>query len=325
MRFLITGGAGFIGSALVRYLVEEGHQPTIFDTRTDTALWGTICDSVTRVKGSVESLPLLVESVKENDIQHIIHTAALFDYELHHPAEYIDTNVRGTMNVFEAARICDLPRVVYCSTGGIFKSVPLGEIPVQIDEDYPKLPRRGGTLYCISKLYSEYVAETYLQRYHTECVGMRFSTTFGPGKNLRRRDHPSLICTLIDNAINRIPTVVEKGGDQKNDYIYVKDIARALVQGCLVHSLNHHVFNIGSSAPLSLFEISDAINRVLNFSDISIGHGLDFEQRGNRGYVNFNIERARKELNFEPFYSIDRAIKDYYETYRYLNLSIREE
>jgi len=179
------------------------------------------------------------------------------------------------MNVFEACRLLDVRRVVYCSSRSIYKQEPQGEIPETITEDYPKAP---GHLYAASKVYMEHLAEEYNASYGLECIGMRFAETFGPGKV--KYGSRQGVGQMIENAMSGTVTRIAKGGEQRDEYIYYRDIAAALVSACLVKSLRHRIFNIGTGTAVSLFEVAKAIKRAFPSAQIDIGPGLDFSGTG---------------------------------------------
>jgi len=323
--FFITGGAGAIGSMVARYLVEHNQKVIIYDKRADdVTLFRDISDNVTKIKNDIINLPALVQAMKENEADYVIHAAALVDpIGKYHPIEHIQNNLIGSMNVFEACRILDIPRVVYCSSRGVYKSEPSGETPRMINEDYPLKPL-GNSLYAPSKLYVEYLAEIYNHHYNLECVGLRFAATFGPGKTFAKHGYHAIISKMIEDSIIGKPTVIPKGGNQRNDYVYYKDVARGLILACLAKNLRHKIFNIGSGEAISLFDIREAIRKIIPSAQIEIGPGLDFLGTGGYGYVFLDIRRARQELNYIPKFPIEKAVKDYIETVNLLGLPLIE-
>jgi len=313
MRYFITGGLGAIGSTIVRYFVEKGDEVTVFDiNHKSTHLVKDILDKIKIVKGDISNLPNLITAIKSEKPNYVIHMAGVLDVlGKEHPIKNIKTNIIGTMNVFETCRLLNLKRVIYCSSRGVFLPKLQGKTPEFINEDFLTLPQKSGKLYDISKLYEEYLADTYNKKYGMECVGLRFSVTFGPGKKLEKQGYFAIISTMIENAINNIPTIIPRGGEQCNDYVYYKDIAQAIELTCKKRKLKHFIFNIGSGTILSLFDIANAIRIYFPQVKIKIGKGIDFLNTGGYGYIAFNINRAKKELGYKPRFSITKAIEDY--------------
>ncbi len=315
---LVTGGTGTIGSLVTRRLVEKGIKPVIYDLNADTRLIKDIVPRVTLIKGNVLDLTGLIDAIKKNGVEHIIHLATVIDPTMQLPPKTTyEVMVQGTVNVLEAARLMDVKRVVAASSKAVYSDAA-GDYAhptyKPITEDYPKFAPNC-TLYGASKLFCERYGTNFTQKYGVDVVFLRFASTFSPGKQAGHGPLAS-VSRIVDNAIQGKPTVIPKGGDQKEDFVYSKDVANALVLASFAGPLEHHVFHIGSGQGHTLVDVANIVRKLFPGASIEIGPGLDFLGIGIKAHFIFDISRARKELGYEPQYSLEAAIKDYIDTVR---------
>lgn len=315
---LITGGAGIIGSLVTRRLVEKGIRPVVYDLNPDTRLIKDILPGVALIRGNVLDMSELIEAIKTHGIDHIIHLATVIDPTMQLPPKRTyEVMVQGTVNVFEASRLMGIKRVVAASSKAVYSDAA-GEYahPTYrpITEDYPKFAPNC-TLYGVSKLFCERYGTVFMRKHGIEIVFLRFASTFSPGKTAGHGPLAS-VSRIIDNAIAGKPTVIAKGGDQKEDFVYSKDVATALVLACFAAPLEHNIFHIGSGAGHTLGDVAAIVKRFAPGAAIEIGPGLDFLGIGIKAHFIFDINRARKELGYEPQYSLEAGIKDYIDTIR---------
>ena len=156
MRVLITGGMGVIGAEASRKFVREGHRPVLYSRHRDESLIRDILDKVDIELGSILDRARLAEVLKSRGITHVVHTAAYISaLSAKHPAESVEINVMGTINVLEAARAANVERVVYTSAKGVygpFRGAYGSPAYKPVTEDHPKDPKR---IYDSSKLMGE--------------------------------------------------------------------------------------------------------------------------------------------------------------------------
>ncbi len=309
MKVLVTGGMGVIGSMVSEQLVQAGLRPVLMARHVDRNLIGAIEEKVDIELGDVLDMPRLISIIQTHGVTHIIHMAALIGALSHqNPPHSVHVNVIGTLNVLEAARLMNVQRVVYTSAKGVYGHIG-GEYGhpgfKALTEDYPKNPSR---IYDSEKLMGEHLGQFYRKTYGIEFAAIRFSGTFGPGKTVRHGDKAAL-SMLVEGAFAGRPVRIEKGGDQRTDYLYNRDAALGVYLACTAPALNHTVYNIGSGTLATLKDFACEVRRVLPAADIEVGPGIS-EEQPNYNCL-YDISRARADLGFEPRFSIGEAVEDY--------------
>ncbi len=224
MRVLITGGMGVIGAEASRKFVGEGHRPVLYSRHRDESLIRDILDKVDIELGSILDRARLADVIKSRGVTHVVHTAAYISaLSAKHPAESVEINVMGTVNVLEAARAAGVERVVYTSAKGVYGPF-LGAYgsPTYklVTEDHPKEPKR---IYDSAKLMGEN-ATLYWGTLGLDVVVLRFATTYGPGKTARH-GNMGVTSQIIEQPASGQPFRIAQGGDEKDDFIYNKDSA----------------------------------------------------------------------------------------------------
>ncbi len=315
MSVLVTGGLGAIGSYVVRDLVERGVTVVCYDSRSDTRLIADVLARVNLVEGDLLDFPKLIRTAKDYGAEYIIHTAALMPPPVAaNPPQGTAVNVTGTLNVLETARILGLKRVVFASTKGVYAPV-VGEYAHPIyrpfDEDYPKDPPN---LYDATKLFCEHLGSNYAQVHGVDFVALRFAMTYGPGK--LTHGAVAIPAMIVENAMRGLPTALAQGSDQRDDLVYNRDTGRALVLACYAQRLQHRVFHIGTGKGVTLCDLAAAVREIFPEAQIAIGPGLDYLGIGGGLYGVFDISRARRELGYEPRYSLQEGVRDFVETAR---------
>jgi UDP-glucose 4-epimerase len=318
MKVLVTGGMGVIGSMVSELLVQAGLRPVLMARHVDRNLIRAIEEKVDIELGDVLDIPRLISIIQKHSITHIIHMAALIGaLSNQNPPHSVQVNVIGTLNVLEAARLMKVQRVVYTSAKGIYGHIS-GEYShpnfKALPEDHPKNPYR---IYDSEKLMGEHIGQFYQRTYGLKFAAIRFSGTFGPGKTVRHGDKAAL-SMLVEGAFAGRPVRVEKGGDQRTDYIYNKDAALGVYLACTAPALNHTAYNIGSGTLATLQDFANEVRRLLPNADIEVGPGIS-EEQPNYNCL-YDISRARADLGFEPRFAIGEAVEDYIGILRQIKL-----
>lgn len=311
MRVLITGGMGVIGAEASRRFVKEGYRPVIFARHRDDNLISDIVDKVDVELGDITDLPRLLDVIKHNQITHIVHAAAFVGaVSQANPAQSINVNVVGTVNVLEAARLFDIKRVVYTSAKGVYGPIT-GDYGAPtytpIPEDMPKNPKR---IYDAAKLMSEHMCVYYNGNMGVDTVVLRFATTYGPGKTARH-GKMGVTSQIIEAPAAGLPFHIAQGGDEKDDFIYNKDSAFGIYRATIADNPKSRVYNIGSGVGSTLRDFETAIRKRLPSADIKIGPGLNFLGMPYPPHGVYDISRAREELGFAPEYDLDAGVGDY--------------
>ncbi len=322
MKVLITGGTGVNGAATARALVLRGQRPVLLDNRIDTSLITDIANEVDVVYGDILDAAGLREIVVSRGITHIVHMAALMPGPAEtNPNLAIAVGVNGTLNVLEAARACHIQRVIYTSSNAF-----VGHISgrhgqpdfVPLDESLPPNP---ADLYGVTKVCSETLGNYYRRRYGIEVVILRYPSIYGPGK-LARHGVLALYGKLIEDAMAGREVAIPRGGDQRNDAVYVGDVAHSVLLALEAARLTEWTFNIGTGRGVTLKDFAIVLKRHFPRSKIDIGPGLDFRDGYKQSYCVFDIRKAQEHLGYEPQYYLEGGIGDYIETIRRLGLAI---
>jgi UDP-glucose 4-epimerase len=252
MRFLITGGAGFLGSALANRLVssEAGHTVLALDDlsagdakRLDPRVL------FTRVK-DVPKLWTLLEGV---DCVYHLAARVRVPESIHYPSDYNDSNVGGTVSVMEAVRDRGVHRVVFASSAALYGE----QLAQPISESQPPHPT---SPYGVSKLAAEYYVSTLGTLYGIETVSLRIFNTYGPGQELPP-SYPPVIPHLLEQAITGGSLVIFGDGSQSRDFCFVDDVVEALVEAATARDINRAVINIGSGYEVSINDLAARIAR----------------------------------------------------------------
>jgi UDP-glucose 4-epimerase len=190
-----------------------------------------------------------------------------------------------------------------------------------VEEEYPKEPRR---LYGATKLFMENLGLSYHRIYGLDFVALRCASTYGPGKLQRRAvrgtNGPSTHATyseIVESAIQGRSFSLPHGGDQIDDIIYHKDIAKGVVLACLVKRTENRIFNIGTGKGATPRQLVSVLEKILGKVPISIGMGLNLP--GQTASI-LDIQKARRQLGYDPEYDLESGVRDYIAEMRALEI-----
>jgi UDP-glucose 4-epimerase len=311
MRVLVTGGLGVNGSWVTRALVEQGHDVVVFEQGRDTALVADVAADVEIVEGDVRDLAALEATLGERRIERVVHMAAIVQGFQQAPHAAFAVNAMGTVNVLEAAVRSGVERVVLASSRAVYGSAegPYAHPEYRpFREDDPVRPR---LVYETCKVAAEGMGRNYSDVFGLRFAALRFSHIVGPGKSARYAGH-SVCSRLIDEPLAGRPVAIERGGDQRDDVIYVADAAAGVALATVADDLPpFRVYNISRGVATTLGDLADAVRRVLPDADIAIGPGLDYMGAGQQWYGPLDHTRARDELGFAPRFDLDALVADY--------------
>lgn len=308
MSILVTGGTGYIGAHLVKALCDRGEEVVIYDVAPLFSAISDIVERVKVVKGDVSDYALLLRTIKENDVDRIIHLASLLSEACRaSPYAALKINVEGTVNVLEAARLMDIRKVIYASSRAVYHGLTVSE---PLKEDFPKHPK---TVYGITKLTCELYGEYYAENYGIDFVALRFSLVYGPSRApMAFRGVSGAIAEMIEKPALGLPARIPKGGDGQHEFLYIKDAVEALVLATYAKNLRHRVFNISSTQIAKLRDVAEMVKKYIPGAIIELGPGELLPS----AYGSLDISRARSELGFEPRYGIEEGVKDYIDEVR---------
>lgn len=258
-KVLVTGADGFIGSHLVERLIDEGHKVKAFVYYNSFNSWGWL-DSFPKEKlsqieifaGDIRDPNGVRTAVKGMDV--IYHLAALIaiPYSYHSPDSYVDTNVKGTLNVLQAARDLDVKRVLVTSTSEVYGTA----MYVPIDEKHPK---QGQSPYSASKIGADAMADSFYRSFNLPVTIVRPFNTFGPRQSAR-----AVIPTVITQLLAGKTEIKLGALHPTRDLLYVKDTADAFVEIAKSDKTIGQEVNIATGTEISIQDLAQMIIDLIN-------------------------------------------------------------
>ena len=316
MKIIVTGGAGFIGSHVVRALVAEGHSVTILDDFNDfydpLIKRGNVAEFASTVEVAEidlrtwEPVCALFARVKPDVVIHLAARAGVRPSILD-PKLYIDTNITGTFHVLEAARLADCRQVIFASSSSVYG---LSKI-VPFREDLPLLQTLSP--YAASKISGEQLCGNFVNLYAFRVVALRFFTVYGPGQR------PDLAIHSFTDAIEHGRPIKQFGdGTTRRDYTYIDDIVQGIL-GSLAYvrgeEARFEIFNLGENETTTLTSLISSIEQALGKK--AFIERLP-EQKGDMPLTAANITKARTLLGYAPKTPIKEGIPKFVTWYREL-------
>lgn len=301
--FLVTGGAGFIGSNLCEAILKMGYKVRCLDDLS-TGKKGNIDlftddPNYTFIKGDVKNLEVCMNVCE--GVDYVLHQAAWGSVprSIEMPLFYERNNIMGTLNMMEAARQKGVKKFVYASSSSVYG-------------DHPVLPKKEGqegnllSPYALTKRCAEEYAKLYTRLYGLDTYGMRYFNVFG-----RRQDpdgaYAAVIPKFIKMLMNDETPTINGDGRQSRDFTYVENVIEANLKACLApHEAAGNAFNIAYGGREYLIDIYHSLTRALG-KDIEPNFGPD--RAGDIKHSNADISKARKMLGYDPDYDFDSGLK----------------
>jgi UDP-glucose 4-epimerase len=308
MRVLITGGYGFIGMYATERLIKQGHDVFIFDMLSaPPAGMEKSFEGANAIKGDLLNPFSLMEAIEKNRIDRIIHLAALRNNDSKRfPYSAFKLNCEGTMNCFEAARICGIKRVTYASSvAALGKYDFFKQIGYDIDSLSEDAPCKPSNVYGVTKLFCEMMGEQYCNLYDMNIIGVRLPIIFGAGKKGGSRS--SFYNELIEKSVNGEPASVTANCSEKFNIQYVKDSAKAVVCGCLADSAEKGVYNTGGSI-VTMEGYVQAIKNVLPKANITI---INDPETSMIDDTCISSLLAVGKIGYKPDFTLEMGIEDH--------------
>lgn len=288
MRVLVTGGAGFIGSALANHLVRAGHEVRVIDNLT-AGDPERLDPAVLFTRGDVADIPKLWTLLQ--DVSCVYHLAARVSVpqSMKYPRDYNHVNVGGTVSVMEAMRDAGVERVVLASSGAVYGNQPENPLAEEMTPD-PDSP------YAVSKFAAEAYVRTIGALWGIETVSLRIFNAFGPGQQLPA-SHTPVVPRFLKAALTNASIVVFGDGSQTRDFVYLDDAVNALAAAAAAPDVDRQVINVGSGTGTS-------INKLVETIGTAIGKHLEpIYNQGQSGGVDrmcADLTLARVLLGYRP-------------------------
>lgn len=301
-KFLITGGAGFIGSNLCEKLVNDGYQVICLDNlstgKMENIKFLLNKSNFKFIEGDITNLDTCLKASK--GVNYILHQAAWGSVprSIKMPLEYEEINIRGTLNVFEAARINKVQRVIFASSSSVY-----GDSPI-----LPKVEHTIGNVlspYALTKKVDEEYARLYNNLYRVETVGLRYFNVFGAKQDANGM-YAAVIPKFIKAILNNEQPIIFGDGLTSRDFTYIENVIEANLKACLAPKAAGEVFNIAYGGQVTLNQLFEVLTSLLGSN---LKPTYTEERAGDIKHSNANIDKARKLLNYEPKFNVKEGLK----------------
>ena len=296
MKYIVTGGAGFIGSNIVKKLVSRGDNVIVIDnlnTGKEENLV-TVKDKIVFLKDSIMNIDLLEKQTQ--GINGIFHQAALASVQdsFSKPDEYHNINVNGTENILKLAKKNKF-KVVYASSSSVYGNPE--RIPIkESDSKNPINP------YAETKLKKEKLAEKY-SKMGVKVIGLRYFNVFGKGQS---KEYAGVLKLFLEKIRDGLPPKINGDGSQFRDFVYVEDVADANIMS-MDSNINHEFFNVGTNTSITILDLAQTIIK---------SSGLDIEPifgpplKGDVQKTIANIDLIKDKIKWKPTVFLEKWIDD---------------
>ena len=296
MRYIVTGGAGFIGNNIVKKLVARGDDVTVIDnlnTGKEENLKPVI-DKITFLKDSILNRELLEK--QSQNIDGIFHQAALASVQdsFSKPDEYHDVNVNGTENILKLAKKNDF-RVVYASSSSVYGNPE--RIPIkESDKKNPINP------YAETKLKQDQLAIKYSEM-GVKVIGLRYFNIFGKGQS---KEYAGVLKLFLERIRDKLPPKINGDGTQFRDFVYVEDVADANIMS-MDSDINHGFYNVGTNTSITILDLAKTI---IKSSGLDIQPIFGPALKGDVQRTIANIDLIKEEIGWEPTILLEKWIEE---------------
>jgi UDP-N-acetylglucosamine/UDP-N-acetyl-alpha-D-glucosaminouronate 4-epimerase len=303
--FVVTGGAGFIGSHVVERLLATEPDATVrvldnFSTgdRANLPFASRYGARLEIVEGDLRDLPLVERVVSGASV--VFHQAAMRSVprSVGDPLGANDNNVNGTLHVFEAARRAGVRRVVYASSSSVYGDRP--DLPKR--EDQPPAPI---SPYAVSKVVNELYASVWTRLYGVETVGLRYFNVFGPRQD-PASEYAAVIPRFIIWALSGQPLEVHGDGTQSRDFTYIDNVVDANIAAASAPGAAGQAFNVGCGARVSLLDIIERLEQMLG-RPVARRHTPP--RAGDVPHTLADVDKAKRLMGYSPGVGFDEGFR----------------
>lgn len=309
-KFLVTGGAGFIGSNLTEAILNLGYKVRVLDNfstgKKENIEAFLNNENFELIEGDIRDIETCRKACE--GVDYVLHQAAWGSVprSIKMPVLYEEINVKGHLNMMEAARENKIKKFVYASSSSVYG-------------DHPVLPKKEGvegnilSPYALTKKVNEEFADLYFRLYGLETVGMRYFNVFG-----RRQDpngfYAAVIPKFVKQLINNEAPQINGDGETSRDFTYIDNVIEANLKACLAgKEASGQAFNIAYGGRETLNNLYNKLCKLLNKNIKPI---YKEERAGDIRHSNADISKAKRLLGYNPDYSMDRGLELTIEWYK---------
>jgi len=300
MKFLVTGGAGFIGSHIVDALVGNGDKVTVLDDFSSGRMENLagVMNKIELIKGDIRSKDLVKKAV--DGVDYALHQAALRSVpkSLANPELYNDVNINGTLNILTASRDAKVKRVVVASSSSIYG-------------DIDKFPEREDFLpqlispYGLTKLAAEYYSRIFSMIYGLETVNLRYFNVFGPRQSLEN-EYAVVVPKFITCMLKDEPPPIHGDGKQTRDFTYVANVVQANIKSATTPGIKYEILNIACGKAYTVLDIVKYVNKILGKNILPAFGPI---RAGDAKHTLADISKAKKLIGFKPEIGFEEGLK----------------
>jgi nucleoside-diphosphate-sugar epimerase len=307
MRYLVTGGAGFIGSNTVDELVRRGHSVVVLDDLSSSKE-ENLAESrnkISFIKGSITDLEVVRKAVHE--AEYVLHLAARTSVprSVKDPIETNRINVDGTLNVLVAARDAKVKRVVFAASSSAYGETPT--LPkVETMQPEPISP------YGVTKYVGELYAQTFGRAYGLENVSLRYFNIFGPRQD-PGSPYSGVLAKFCTAFLEETQPVIFGDGEQTRDFTYVENAVQANLLACEAPNVSGKVFNVGTGGRFSLNQTVELLRKI---SGKPLEAKYDAPRDGDIRDSQADVSQAREYLAYEPQVDFEEGLRRTFEWYQ---------
>ena len=286
MKYLVTGGAGFIGSHITKDLVKRGDSVIVLDnliTGKEDNL-KSVKDDIEFVKDDILNFELLEKLT--NNIDGVFHQAALASVQdsYNKPEKYFDVNVKGTKNILKLAKKNNF-KIVYASSSSVYGN-PIRIPIIESDEKNPINP------YAETKLKKEKLAIDYAKN-GVKVIGLRYFNVFGKGQS---NEYAGVLKLFLEKVRVGLPPKINGDGTQFRDFVHVNDVSEANIMS-MDSNVNHEFFNVGTNTSITILDLAKTI---INFSGMDIEPIFGPALKGDVQKTIANIDLIKNKIGWKP-------------------------
>ena len=306
MSTLITG-VGLVGTAFAQRALQRGEKIVFFDMapKIDFLQRKLGNADVTVLKRDIRDLPALIDAMQTYKVDTVLHTAGLIGGAVANPVySGLQINVMGTINVAEAVRLTGVKRLIQISTMGVYNRRMEGDDP--IEEGFY---RGDGNAYGNSKVAKELMVEAYQRLYGFELVVLRLANVFGFGHFAGGSAGGEMLQSLVEAGVKGGVANIPQESTRDFEYVYFKDVGRAIELAATIPAPAETTFNIGTGAVITFDDLVALVQGLLPKLEVEILPGKP-PRSSKQPMV---TTRAKEKLGWEPEYSVEDGFKDYIE------------
>jgi len=305
-KILVTGADGFIGSHLTEELIKQGYEVRAFVFYNSFNSWGWIDSFPEEIKNKIEIFAGDIRDpngvrVAMKDCDTVFHLAALIGipFSYHSPDSYVDTNIKGTLNVLQAARLLKTERILVTSTSEVYGTAQY----VPIDE---KHPFQGQSPYSATKIGADRIAESFFRSFELPVTIVRPFNTYGPRQSAR-----AVIPTIISQLLNGIEEIILGDLTPIRDFVFVKDTVNGFIEIAKSQKTIGEEINIATQSEISIGDLAQTIINIINpqAKIICDKQRIRPEKSEVKRLCGSN-EKLKKLTNWQQVYSLKDGLKE---------------